>query len=527
MRKKKLTVKNGSSGAKQVRVAIYTRKSTEEGLDQEFNTLDAQREAVEAYITSQRHRGWIALPDQYNDGGFSGANIKRPAFERLLIDIEAGKIDLVGVYKYDRLSRSLLDFLQLLRLFDHHGVDFVSVTQNFDTTTSIGRLSLNMVMSFAEFERQVIAERTADKMRAARRRGLWTGGRPMLGYDVRAKKLIINKEESIQVKQIYKLYLELGSITAVISELNRMGWKNKTYKTKDKKIIPGRPLCKASLKRILSSPLYIGKVLFDGEIFEGAHKAIVDKKTWEAVNTLLDDNRRNSGAGQKNKWNALLREMAYCGVCGSTLTHHYTKRRGKIYSYYVCSHALRHGASTCPGSRISAKELEKFVIDQVKEIGGNPALLSQTMDAIKKEVKEKKPELKAELKRLDKETIDLNQQRKNILDTIAQGGNGTAALKDRLDEIDQELIKASRLAQEASKALDDIKTHSIDKNDLQAALSSFTPIWNVLFPRERERIIRLLIEKITVHAQEGEIEITFYPGGIKELASEINEEAAA
>jgi len=527
MRKTNLKVKNSSSDAKQVRVAIYTRKSTEEGLDQEFNTLDAQRQAIDSYVESQRGEGWFALPEHYDDGGFSGANTDRPAFQRLLQDIEAGRIDAVGVYKIDRLSRSLVDFSKIIDFFDKHNVAFISITQQFNTASSMGKLTLNILMSFAEFERQVIAERTSDKMSAARRKGMWTGGRPMLGYDVRAKKLIINKEEAIQVKQIYKLYLELGSITAVITELNHRGWKNKTYKSKDKKVTPGRPFCKASLKRILSSPLYIGKVLFDGEIFKGAHKAIVDKKTWEAVNAQLDDNRRNSGAGQKNKWNALLREIVFCGACGAVLTHHYTKRRGKIYSYYVCSYALRHGASTCPRSRISAKELEKFVIEQIKEIGGNPALLSQTMDAIRTEVNEKKPELKAELKRLEKEASDLNQQRKNILDTIAQGGNGTAALKDRLDEIDQELIKASKLAQEANKALDDIKSHNIDKNDLQAALSSFTPIWDVLFPREKERIIRLLIEKITVHAQEGEIEITFYPGGIKELASEINEEAAA
>jgi len=525
MRKKKLTVKNGSSDGKQVRVAVYCRQSVADDL--EFNSLDAQSQSIRAYIESQKSKGWFALPDDYIDQGHSGSTIERPAFQKLLKDIENGLIDVVAVYKQDRLTRSLAHFVQILDWFEKYSVTFVSITQLFDTSTSMGRMTVNLLATFADYERSMIRERTSDKMSAARRKGMWTGGRPMLGYKVRGKKLIIEKEEAAQVKQIYKLYLELGSITAVISELNQRGWKNKTYKTKEKKIISGRPFCKASLKRVLSNPLYIGKILFKGEVFEGVHKAIIDKKTWEAVNALLDDNRRNSGAGQKNKWNALLREIAYCGVCGAVLTHHYTKRRGKVYSYYVCSHALRHGASTCPGSRISAKELEKFVIDQVKEIGGNPALLSQTMDAIKKEVKEKRPELKSELKRLDKETIDLNQQRKNILDTIAQGGNGSAALKDRLDEIDQELIKASRLAQEANKALDDIKNHTIDESDLQAALRSFTPIWDVLFPREKERIIRLLIERITVHAQEGEIEITFYPGGIKELASEINEEAAA
>lgn len=211
------------------RVAIYTRKSVSEGLDMEFNTLEAQREAVEAYVRSQRGEAWTALAERYDDGGYTGANTDRPAFQRLLADIEAGKVDVVAVYKIDRLSRSLADFARLMELFERHGVTFVSVTQQFNTTSSMGRLTLNILMSFAEFERQTIAERVRDKIHASRRRGMWTGGRPVLGYDVVEKKLVVNSEESGRVLAIFQLYRDLGSLLATTHELDFRGWTTKAW----------------------------------------------------------------------------------------------------------------------------------------------------------------------------------------------------------------------------------------------------------------------------------------------------------
>ena len=222
----------------QVRCAIYTRKSTEEGLDQNFNTLDAQRESAEAYILSQKHEGWIALPDRYDDGGFTGANMERPALKQLLADIEAGKLDCIVVYKYDRLSRSLADFMKLLEILDRHHVTFVAVTQPFDTRTSAGRFMVHMLLNFAQFEREMIAERTRDKMRAARRKGKWIGGYPVLGYDVAPKGgvLIVNPAEAERVREIFRLYLELGSLIPVVEELDRRGWRMKAWTTRE-----GRP----------------------------------------------------------------------------------------------------------------------------------------------------------------------------------------------------------------------------------------------------------------------------------------------
>src|SRR5690242_484799 len=238
-----------------VRCAVYTRKSTEEGLEQEFSSLDAQREAAEAYVRSQAGEGWALLPERYDDGGFTGGNMDRPALRRLLADIEAGKIDAVIVYKVDRLSRSLLDFARLMELFERHRVSFVSITQQFNSATSMGRLVLNVLLSFAQFEREIIAERTRDKIAATRRKGKWAGGRPLLGYDVdpRGGRLLVNVEEAQRVRAIFGLYLEHGGLLPVVQELERRGWANKRWQTKKGQQRGGRPFTKTSLHRLLTN----------------------------------------------------------------------------------------------------------------------------------------------------------------------------------------------------------------------------------------------------------------------------------
>ena len=277
-----------------VRCAIYTRKSTNEGLDQEFNTLDAQREAAEAYIASQQGAGWVCLPDRYDDGGFTGANIDRPALTRLLVDIEAGKIDAVVVYKVDRLSRSLLDFARMMETFERFGVSFVSVTQHFNTATSMGRLILNVLLSFAQFEREMISERTRDKMAAARRKGQWLGGVPVLGYDVDrlARRLVVSGKEAAQVQHIFELYLRLGGLVPVVEELTRRGWVNKQWITRKKVVRVGKPFNKGSLHYLLTNVTYRGRVKYEDEIYPGDHEAIVSEEIFGRVQALLMKNRR-------------------------------------------------------------------------------------------------------------------------------------------------------------------------------------------------------------------------------------------
>ena len=253
-----------------VRCAVYTRKSTEEGLEQEFNSLDAQREAGEAFVASQRQEGWTCLPERYDDGGFTGGNMERPALQRLLADIEAGKIDCVVVYKVDRLSRSLLDFAQMMQTFDKHRVSFVSVTQQFNTATSMGRLVLNVLLSFAQFEREIISERTRDKIAMTRRRGKWAGGHPILGYDVdpRGFRLVVNADEAAQVRTIFNLYLEHESLLPVVQDLERRGWVNKRWTTRKGRERGGQPFERTSLYRLLTNVAYIGKVRYKDEVHD-------------------------------------------------------------------------------------------------------------------------------------------------------------------------------------------------------------------------------------------------------------------
>ncbi len=282
----------GEEGAQSItplRCAVYTRTSTEEGLNQEFNSLEAQREAAEAYIASQRQLGWILVSERYDDGGYTGGNLERPALQKLLGDIEQGNIDCILIYKVDRLSRSLLDFARLAEIFERHQVNLVSVTQPLNTTTSLGRLTLNILLSFAQFEREMIADRTRDKMAASRRKGKWVGGRPVLGYDVAVSggKLVVNTEEASRVQEIFALYLQHGSVDAVLAEVKARPWTTKRWRTREGKEHLGRAFTKPTLTRLLRNVLYLGQVSHQGVVYAGEQAGIVEKVVWQRANELL------------------------------------------------------------------------------------------------------------------------------------------------------------------------------------------------------------------------------------------------
>jgi DNA invertase Pin-like site-specific DNA recombinase len=280
---------DGPRSSTPLRCLIYTRTSTEEGLNQEFNSLAAQREAAEAYIASQRQLGWILVSERYDDGGYTGGNLERPALQQLLGDIERGNIDCILVYKVDRLSRSLLDFARLMEIFERHRISLVSVTQPLNTTTSLGRLTLNILLSFAQFEREMIADRTRDKMAAARRKGKWVGGTPVLGYDVAVAggKLVVNPDEASRVQAIFSLYVERRSLDAVLVEMQARQWTTKRWTTREGKEHLGRPFTKSALKRLLRNELYLGQVSQQGVIYAGEQPPIVEKAVWERVNEEL------------------------------------------------------------------------------------------------------------------------------------------------------------------------------------------------------------------------------------------------
>src|SRR6202171_3896524 len=351
-----------------VRCAVYTRKSTEEGLDQEFNSLDAQREAAEPYIRSQRHQGWSLLPERYDDGGFSGGNLDRPALQRLLDDIEAGLVNCVVVYKVDRLSRSLLDFARLMDRFDQRTVSFVAVTQQLNTTTSLGRLTLNILLSFVQFEREIIGERTRDKMTAARRKGKWVGGMPVLGYDIAADggHLEVNPGEAEQVREMFRLYTQHRSLSAIIEELDRRGWTTKAFRSKRGKQHGGQPFQEATLLRLLTNAIYVGQVEHKGQLYTGEQAAIIEPSMWEPIQDELRARHTGASGTVNNQPNALLNGLLFCHLCDRPMAHTYTAAHGRRYRYYVCRRAHQRGRVGCPTRAISARAIEDSGVQQLR-----------------------------------------------------------------------------------------------------------------------------------------------------------------
>jgi site-specific DNA recombinase len=370
-----------------VRCAIYTRKSSEEGLDQDFSSLDAQREACQAYVASQREEGWRVLPEAYDDGGFTGANMDRPALQRLLTAVEEGRIDCVVVYKADRLGRSIRDVLSMLEVFEKHGTSFVSITQQFNTTTSAGRMMLNMLLTFAQFEREMIAERTRDKMSAARRKGKWTGGNPVLGYDCSPQggALVINEEEAARVREIYRLYLEFGSLIPLVAGMDSRGWTMKRWTTREGRSAGGARFNKGNLYNLLTNVLYTGRVKHGGQVYAGEQEAIVDDATWNCVQQKLSANGRRGGRNVRNKCGALLKGLVRCASCGVGMTHTWVRKKpNKIYRYYVCNQAHQRGWAQCPTRSVSAPLLEEAVVARLRTLARTPPVLSEVLQQIRK-----------------------------------------------------------------------------------------------------------------------------------------------
>jgi site-specific DNA recombinase len=333
----------------------------------EFNSLDAQRESCEAYVASQLAEGWLLFQDRYDDGGFSGGNLERPALKRLLADIEAGRVDVVVVYKIDRLSRSLMDFSRLVEVFDRHNVTFVSVTQSFNTTTSMGRLTLNVLLSFAQFEREVIGERIRDKFAASRRKGMWMGGWAPLGYEVRDRKLVVNEDDAELVRSIFHRFLKTGSATILARQLIHEGVRNKYGKLIDKGI----------LYKLLTNPVYIGESVHKGVSYPGEHTAIIDRKIWDKVQGQFRINPRKRAGATRAQAPSLLKGLIF-GPTGTAMSPSHTRKKGRLYRYYVSQTVLKQGTEDCPIGRVPAAEIERIVIDQVRLLLRSPEIIVQT-----------------------------------------------------------------------------------------------------------------------------------------------------
>ena len=348
------------------RCAIYTRKSSEEGLDQDFNSLDAQREACEAYILSQKHEGWTCLSEMYDDGGISGGTLERPALKRLLADIAAGRIDAVVVYKVDRLTRSLGDFAKIVETFDTHAVSFVSVTQAFNTTNSMGRLTLNMLLSFAQFEREVTGERIRDKIAASKKKGLWMGGTVPLGYDVKERKLVVNEAEAETVRHIYQRYAELGSVRVLKEALDHDGIVSKVRIDKHGKKTGGKPLARGALYLLLQNRMYRGEIVHKDKSYPGLHEAIIDETLWGEVQSKLAANRVNRTNGADAAQPSLLAGLVYDDA-SNRMTPAHANKKGTRYRYYVSQRLVKEGRRNAPhGRRVPAGDLESLVEDRLR-----------------------------------------------------------------------------------------------------------------------------------------------------------------
>ena len=361
MKKPRTAVRQNRS----VRCAIYTRKSSEEGLEQEFNSLQAQREACEAFIDSQRHEGWVGLRAAYNDGGFSGAAMDRPALQQLLADVTAGRVDTVVVYKIDRLTRSLADFAKIVEILDARGASFVSVTQQFNTTTSMGRLTLNVLLSFAQFEREVIGERIRDKIAASKKKGMWMGGVPPLGYGVQGHKLVMIGREADAVRLIFRRYAELGSVRLLKAELEACGIKSKSWTSASGRLVGGKSFSRGALYLMLQNRTYLGEIVHKGQFHPGEHTPIIDQPLWDAVQEQLAGNTTTRRCGKRTRQSSLLAGLLFDGD-GNRMTPSHAGKNGTHYRYYVSGSLItKDRTETSAGLRIPAVEIEQLVSGRV------------------------------------------------------------------------------------------------------------------------------------------------------------------
>ena len=449
-------------------------------------SLDAQREACVAYI--QRQPGWTLLPDLFDDGGFTGANIERPAFQRLLTDIDAGKIDVVVVYKVDRLSRSLLDFAKLMERFGAAGASFVSVTQNFSTADAMGRLTLNMLMSFAEFEREMIGERTRDKIAAARRKGKWTGGVVPLGYRVVEKKLVVNELEAVIAREVFSLYLEHRSVLAVARTLNE---RHRSMKK-------NRAWTKADVLRTLKSPMYGGFMHSNGALHASEHPAIIDRETFEKAKEIL---ARASGPCRDRSRNPeyILRGVLQCACCGSAFTPASTRKGETEYRYYRCVKRDKEGREACPSSPLPAAAIESYVIERLREAVADGDLAQEVTAAVKLRVAARRKDLLVERKKLPVEFAKLSSDGKRLVETMADLKETARLLVERrLQEIGEQLARLETRLSEVERESVSLDAVEVEAGWVGQVLADFASVWDVLTPENRGRLLRAVVQSVEV-----------------------------
>ncbi len=495
------------------RVAIYTRVSTDEQAALEFNSLQAQEQICKTYISMRgddpaAKERWVAA-ETYSDPGYSGGILERPALKRLLADIEAGRVDTLIVYKIDRLSRSIHQFYRIWEVLEGHGVDLVSATQDLNTSTSQGKLMLNMLLSFGQFEREQISERTRDKVRAARSRGKWTGGTPVLGFDRLDRHLVVNEEEAARVREIYRLYDEHRSLTKVVEELTRRGWTAKCWANSGGTARGGRSFDKATLFRLFVNPLYVGKVRCGRILVGGEHQAIVDEAVWNRVQAHL---RRNGSAGfqgERTRQEALLTGLLRCGACGSRMSPTYAVKGGRRYRYYVCQSILRRGAYACPTGRVAAAEVERQVVEEIRKIARDPVLVAETVRQAKRQRDELVARLNAEERGLRRELRGKSATMRRL--AAAKGGNGPQDAAARLAAVQARIVAVEARLAAIPGEIDSARQLTLHEADVRSALEAFGPVWETISPSERAGVLRAVVKEVAHAGSHGTVGIVFQP----------------
>ncbi|WNZ60881.1 recombinase family protein [Myxococcus sp. MxC21-1] len=503
------------------RCAVYTRKSTAAGLEMEFNSLDAQRDSCVSYV--QRQPGWVLLDESYDDGGFTGANMERPAFQRLLQDVDAGRVDVVVVYKVDRLSRSLLDFAKVMERFNAAGASFVSVTQNFSTADAMGRLTLNMLMSFAEFEREMISERTRDKVAAARRKGKWTGGRAPLGYEVKDKRLVVNEYEAVVVREAFELYLQHQQASAVARLLNEKGRTTKRYEAQSGATRAARKWTTQDVLRLLRSPLYAGFVPYGDETHPGEHPPLVDRATFHRVQDLLE------GPGLQyhgRNPDYVLRGLLRCGLCGEAMTPGSTRKGTREYRYYRCVTRDKEGKAGCRAAPLPAAALEDFVVTQLREVSVGDGFAAQVHARLTARMEEKHKALRAERAQLPRDFARRAGEASKWVESLSQVESpARRLLEEKLTAAEEEAAGMKRRLAEVERALDAMEGEKLEAAWVAQALADFDAVWDALTATNRGRLLRALIAWVVVSEATGRVDVHLADAG--EAAAPGREEVAA
>jgi len=496
--------------------AIYTRKSTDENLDKNFNSLDSQREYCQSFIKTREPQGWQVYEQVYSDPGFSGGSMDRPGLQQLLRDARKRKFQVVVCYKYDRLSRNTGQFLHMLELFEKYGIAFASVTQPIDTSSSVGRLMRSILMDFAQFEREIISERTRDKLAAMAKKGMRTGSCPLLGYDIDKtdKHAVVNQEEAKVVQFIFRTYLKLKSVRAVVKLLNAKGYRLKSWIGRDGKQKGGGPFTKPNLLYLLKNPFFIGKIRYREHIFQGLHEAIIDEGTFADVRKYMGRNFKIRKSVNRNKHHFLLKGLVRCAACDSIMTPNFAySHTGERYFYYKCSSVNKMDKTACPARSVPAKELDSFVVRKLGALGKDTAFVEEIVKQARDVPGQKLIAKRKEKQILASELGRLKVQRSNVLDYLGQHAPGpeSKAFMDRLGVVSQREEEIEPKLKQLDAEISALENQQIEAELFRRNMLGFVEVFENLEPFEQTEFMRLLLREVVFDKAKNEISFDLIP----------------